>query len=154
MPGFQPQDPDFAARVRASFARQRMMETLGALLTRVAPGEVEIELPFRAELTQQHGFLHAGVIAALADTACGYAASTLMAAEAAVLSVEFKINLLAPALGERFAARGRVTRPGRTLTVCTGEVFARGGSAAGGDKLIAVMLATMMAIHGRPGMTG
>jgi len=110
---FEPRVPEFAERVRESFARQRFMETMGASLARVEPGAVDIELPFDASLTQQHGFLHAGVVAAIADSACGYAALTLMDAESAVLSVEVKLNLLAPAAGERFAARGRVVREAR-----------------------------------------
>ena len=122
------------------------MTTLGARLERVAPGEVVIALPFRADLTQQHGFLHAGVTAALADSACGYAALTLMEPEVAVLSVEFKINLLAPARGERFEAAARVVKAGRTLMICSAEVRAIGGEAAGP---IAVMQGTMMAVRDR-----
>jgi uncharacterized protein (TIGR00369 family) len=137
---------DPTARIRASFDRQSFMHTLGARLAAVAPGEVTIELPFRAELTQQHGFLHAGVVAAIADSACGYAALSLMAAEAAVLSVEFKINLMKPAGGEQFRAVGKVVRAGRTLTVCSGEVWARRD---GQEAIIAVMQATMMAVTGR-----
>lgn len=147
-----PADPAFAARVRASFARQPFMATLGGLLTRVDPGEVDIELPFRDDLTQQHGYLHAGVVAALADTACGYAAFTLMPADAAVLSVEFKLNLLAPARGERLIARGRVLRAGRTITACAGDVVAL--AAGGEESLVASMLATIMAVRGRPGLAG
>jgi uncharacterized protein (TIGR00369 family) len=139
-------DPDYAERVRRSFAAQAFMATLGARLERVAPGEVVIALPFRADLTQQHGFLHAGVTAALADSACGYAALTLMEPGAAVLSVEFKINLLAPARGERFEASARVIRPGRTLMICSAEVRAVGGETAGP---IAVMQGTMMAVRDR-----
>src|SRR5688500_18222341 len=116
-----PKDPDFEQRVRASFHRQATMATLGATLVRVAPGEVVIELPFRPELTQQHGFLHAGILTSLMDTACGYAALTLMERGAAVLSVEFKVNLLAPARGSWFRASGRVVRAGRTVTVVSGE---------------------------------
>jgi len=101
MPTFEPQDPDFEARIRRSFARQAALVTMGASLTRVGPGEVEIQLPFRPELSQQHGFLHAGVTTAVVDTACGYAALTLMPAGAAVLSIEFKVNLLAPGQEER-----------------------------------------------------
>ena len=134
------------ARVRASFAHQALMATLGARLERVAPGEVAIALPFRADLTQQHGFLHAGVVAAVVDSACGYAALTRMAADAAVLSVEFKINLLAPAAGDDFLAVGRVLRAGRTITVCAGELHAR---RAGGSAVVAVMQATMMAVRER-----
>jgi uncharacterized protein (TIGR00369 family) len=135
-------DPDYERKVRDSFARQAAMRTFGARLLRVAPGEVDIELPFAPELTQQNGFLHAGVVTAVVDSACGYAAHSLMAPGADVLSVEFKVNLLAPALGERFVARGRVLRGGRTLTVCTGDLFAfRDGEQAH----VATMVATMIA---------
>jgi uncharacterized protein (TIGR00369 family) len=147
-----PADPDFAARVRDSFARQRFMATIGSRLLRVGPGEVEIELPCREDLTQQHGYLHAGAVAAIADTACGYAAFTLMPAGAAVLSVEFKLNLLAPAVGDRLLARGRVLRPGRTLTVCAADVVAV--AAGGQETLVATMLATIMTLRDRPGLAG
>lgn len=144
MAEFIARDPDYERRVRESFARQRAMETLGARLVRVAPGEVEIELDFIEALTQQHGYLHAAVTTAAADTACGYAALTLMDAGSEVLSVEFKLNLLSPAAGERFAARARVVRAGRNITVCVGDVFAlRPG---GEEKLVATMLATMMRV--------
>ena len=115
---------DPAGRVRASFDKQAFMATLGARLARVAAGEVDIELPFRADLVQQHGYLHAGVTTAIADSACGYAALTLMSEDAAVLSVEYKVNLLAPANGRRFLAQGRVVKCGRTVTVVRGEVLA------------------------------
>jgi len=141
-------DPDFEARVRASFARQEFMATIGATIVSVLPGEVALEVPHRVDLTQQHGFLHAGVIAALADSACGYAAFTLMPADRAVLSVEFKTNLLAPARGERFRATARVVRSGRTLTVCTAEVV---GVEEGKETLVAVMQATMIGLENRPG---
>jgi uncharacterized protein (TIGR00369 family) len=112
---------------------------------------VDIRLPFRADLTQQHGFLHAGILGAIADSAAGYAAYTLMPAEAAVLSVEYKLNLMAPAAGEAFVARGRVKKAGRTLTVCTADVFAlRGGE----ERLVATMQATMMTVVDRPGLSG
>ncbi|MCA1614592.1 MAG: PaaI family thioesterase [Acidobacteria bacterium] len=144
MTDFKPRDPDYERRVRESFARQRAMETLGMRLLRVAPGEVEIGLDFRGEFTQQHGYLHAGVVTAAVDTACGYAALTLTDAGSEVLSVEFKLNLLSPAAGERFVARARVVRAGRNITVCAGDVFAlRGG---GEEKLVATMLATMMRV--------
>jgi uncharacterized protein (TIGR00369 family) len=146
---FAAQAADYAARVRASFGRQRFLQAIGARLVRVAPGEVEIELPWRADLTQQHGFAHAGVITALADTACGYAAFTLMPAGAGVLSVEYKINLLAPGRGDRLLARGRVLRPGRTLTVCMADVIAQAG---GRDSLVATLLGTMMTVRDRPGI--
>ena len=146
-PRFDPRDPDFAARVRASFARQRAMATIGARLVRVEPGEVELELPFRDDLTQQHGFLHAGIVTTLVDSACGYAALSVMDKESAVLSVEYKVNLLAPAVGERMRAVGRVIKSGRTLVVCTGEVIA---VSDGKESVVTVMQATMMAVRGRP----
>jgi len=140
----RPADPAYESRVRASFAEQRFMATIGATLAIVRPGEVVIDLPFRGDLTQQHGFLHAGVVTAVVDSACGYAALTLMPPGAAVLTVEFKVNLLAPARGAGFRAQGRVERAGRTLTVCTGEL-----RAADSDAVIALMQATMMAVEGR-----
>jgi uncharacterized protein (TIGR00369 family) len=143
MKDFAPRDADYEARVRASFARQRVMGTIGATLARVAPGEVEIELQFREDLTQQHGYLHAGIVAAVVDSACGYAALTLAPAGAEVVSIEFKLNLLAPALGERFVARARVRRAGRNVTVCAGDLFALKGDA---EKAVATMLATMMTV--------
>src|SRR5215207_384575 len=124
---FEPRDPGYDARVRASFARQRAMHTIGARIVRVEPGLVELELPFRDDLTQQHGFLHAGIVTALVDSACGYAALSVMDRESAVLSVEYKVNLLAPVVGERMRAVGRVIKSGRTLVVCTGEVIAMAG---------------------------
>ncbi len=142
-----PQDSAFEARVRSSFERQTIMATIGARLERVAPGEVAIRLPVRADLSQQHGFLHAGVLTTIVDSACGYAALTLMPPDAAVLSVEFKVNLLAPAAGVAVLARGRVLKAGRTITVCTGEVVAI--DAAGAEKLVATMTATMMVVQGR-----
>jgi uncharacterized protein (TIGR00369 family) len=149
MPPFQPADPAFEARVRASFARQQMMATLGATLERVAPGEVDVRLPFRPALTQQHGFLHAGAMTTVVDSACGYAALTLMPPGAAVLSIEFKVNLLAPGEGEAVLARGRVVKAGRTITVCAGEVVALRG---GAEKLVANMSATMMTVRDRPAL--
>ena len=146
---YQPRDPDFEARVRASFARQAFMAALGAELMAVSPGEVSIALPFREDLTQQHGFLHAGAVASVVDSACGYAALSLMPPGAGVLSVEFKVNLLAPAAGERFIATGRVVKPGRTLTVCAGEVAAERG---GERTVVALMQATMMTLAGRAGV--
>jgi len=122
MTRFQAKDPEFEARVRESFVRQRVMGLIGATLTRVEPGRVEIELPFRDDLTQQHGFFHAGIVGTIADSAGGYAAYTLMPAGSSVLSVEYKINLMAPADGQRLRASGQVVKPGRTLTVCDLEV--------------------------------
>ena len=138
----------FEERVRASFARQEFMATIGATLTRVEAGEVVIEVTHRADLTQQHGFLHAGVIASIADSACGYAAFTLMPEDHAVLSVEFKQNLLAPAKGERFRATARVVKAGRTLTVCTADVVAVTGAE---ETLVAVLQGTMIGLPNRPG---
>ncbi|NNC06139.1 PaaI family thioesterase [Corallococcus exiguus] len=143
---FTPADAAFEQRVRDSFARQRVMDTIGASLTSVSPGEVVIELPFREDLTQQHGYLHAAIVTAIVDSACGYAAYSLMPVDAAVLTVEYKVNFLAPAAGRKFIAQGRVTKPGRTLTVTTGDVFAETDA---GLKPIATMLATMMAVSQR-----
>ncbi len=145
----QPRDPHYAERVRASFARQTALVLIGAAIRDVTPGVVEIELPYRADLCQQHGFLHGGIITTIVDSACGYAALSLMPPETGVLAVEFKINLLSPGLGERFLARGKVVRAGRTITVCSGEVVAFTGDT---EKPIALMQATIMAIHGREGV--
>jgi len=119
-----PEDPNYAERVRASFGRQRVMALLGAHLRTVAPGQTDIVLPYREELSQQHGFIHAGIVTAIADSACGYAALSLMPPDVGVLTVEFKVNLLNPASGVRLVARGQVVKPGRTLMVCTAEVAA------------------------------
>jgi uncharacterized protein (TIGR00369 family) len=148
---FQPKDPDFADRVRASFARQRMMQTLGVEIARIAPGEIELAMPYAAAFTQQHGFLHAGVMATVLDSACGYAAFSLMPANAAVLTVEFKTNLLAPAKGERFLFRAHVVKPGRTLTVSDGRAFAIDGG--GEERLVASMNGTLMAVYDRPNVS-
>lgn len=136
---------DFEAAVRESYARQGLMGHLGAELAAVSPGQVRIEVPYRGELTQQHGHFHAGVTTAVVDSACGYAALTLMTAGSEVLSVEFKINLLAPARGERLLAVGRVLRSGRTITVCQGDVHAVGPQ---GRTHCATMVATMMRVEG------
>ena len=124
MPNFEPRDPDYEAKVRDSFARQRAMQTLGAVVSKVEPGEVEIEMPYRADLTQQHGFIHGGIVTAIVDSACGYAAFSLSAPDTAILTVEYKVNFVAPAKGERLVARGEVIRPGATVTVCKGNVLA------------------------------
>jgi uncharacterized protein (TIGR00369 family) len=146
---FTPAEEGFEQMVRASFNRQGAMRLIGARLALVEPGLVEIELPFRADLTQQHGFFHAGVTSMIADTAGGYAALSLLPAGETMLTVEFKINLLAPATGDRLLATGRVVKPGRTLTVCTLEVHA---VAAGESKLCAFGLQTMMSLAARPGL--
>ena len=140
----------FEARVRDSFARQTAMATIGAGIAHLAAGEVDLRMPYSAELAQQHGFIHAGIIAALADSACGYAAYTLMPPDAGVVSVEFKVNLMAPAAGEWFVTRARVKKAGRTLTVCNADVFAL---SAGAERLIATMQATMMTLLDR-GLAG
>jgi uncharacterized protein (TIGR00369 family) len=164
---FTPQDAHFEERVRASFARQRAMSSIGAELVRVAPGEVVIRLAHREELTQQHGFLHAGIVTAAVDSACGYAALSLMPADVGVLSVEYKVNFVAPASGEWYLAIGRVLKPGRTLTVCLGEVHAHPATADQGaadqgaadqgvpeppGRLVATMMATIMTVRGRAGV--
>ena len=139
-------DPNFAARVRDSFGKQRLMSTIGAQLTEVDPGVVTIRLPFREDLTQQHGFLHAGTIAAVADSACGYAALSLMPTDAGVLSIEFKVNMLAPAKGDAIVARGTVIRAGKTIMVCRADVHSVTGHE---QKLVAAMQGTMMVVEGK-----
>ena len=144
-PVFEPRNPDFAARVRDSFARQGFMSHIGARLTRVDPGAVDIELEFAEHLTQQHGFFHAGTTGAIADSAAGYAAFTLFDADSSVLTVEYKLNLVAPADGERLLAKGRVVKPGGRLTVCKADVFA---VKDGTENLIATAMLTMMRMAG------
>jgi uncharacterized protein (TIGR00369 family) len=145
-------DPDYEDRVRSSLARQAAMGTIGAELTSVTPGIIEIEMPYSAALTQQHGFLHAGIISTALDSACGYAAFSLMPPDAAVLTIEFKINMLSPGRGERFLFRGSVTKPGRTIIVADGQAYAYAPD--GEARLIATMTATMMVITGRDGLLG
>ncbi len=140
------------ARIAESFSRQNLLATLGARLLRVDDGEVEIELPWSESVQQQHGSVHAGAIATIADSACGYACLTRMPEGAAVVSIEFKINLLAPAVGERFVARARVVRVGRTVGVATAEVFAH--AAAKPETCVALMQATMMRLEARNGAAG
>jgi uncharacterized protein (TIGR00369 family) len=139
----RPSDPEFESRIRSSFARQGLMKTIGAHLVKVAPGEAEIELPYSKAVTQQHGFVHAGILSTIADNACGFAAYTFMPADSDILGVENKINFLAPAKGERFVAIGRVIKAGRTLAVCSGEVWAHN---SGEKTLVAVMQTTMMTV--------
>jgi uncharacterized protein (TIGR00369 family) len=148
---FEPRGPGFADRVGADFARQRVMDTLGVEIVRLAPGEVELGMPFGPAFTQQHGFMHAGAIATALDSARGSAAFSLMPADAAVLTVEFKTSLLAPARGERFVFRARVVKPGRTLTFCEASALALGGDKTSGERLVATMTATMMAVFDRRG---
>ncbi len=132
-------------RIADSFGRQGLMTSLGARLVSVSEGEVQIELPFSAHLSQQHGYVHAGAITAVVDSACGYAALTLAPPECEVVTAEFKINLMRPAIGERFVAVGRVQNAGRLLTVCTGEVRA---FKDGGSKVVALMQATIVKVRG------
>ena len=142
---FKPSNQDFITAVENSFAKQALMKLIGAQLTRVEPGLIEISLPFRADLTQQNGYLHAGIVTTIADSACGYAAYTLMPADSSVLSVEFKVNLLRPAKGSGFVAVAEVLKPGRTLTVVRSDVFAIDDG--GTRELVATMLGTMMCLR-------
>ena len=143
--------PETGQRVRDSFARQAFMATLGASLAGVEDGAVEIRVPVRPALTQQHGFVHAGVVAAIGDSACGYAAFSTMPAGTGVLTVEYKINLLAPATGTELIARGRVVKAGRTLNVCQAEVAAVDGTS---ERPVALLVATIMTVHDRPAIVG
>jgi uncharacterized protein (TIGR00369 family) len=133
-------------RVRSSFAKQGLMATLGATLEKVAPGRVEIALKPMPAITQQHGFVHAGAVSAIADSAAGYATMSLLPLDTSVLTTEFKINLIAPATGDRIVARGEVVKAGRTLTIAQTRVVAM---TAGTEKLVALLVATMMAIRDR-----
>ena len=142
-------DTGIEDRIRTSFDKQGLMETLGARLARVAPGEVEIEITPHAGISQQHGFVHAGAVSAIADSAAGYAALTLMPPDAGVLTTEFKINLLAPAAGDRLIAQGRVVKAGKTLTLSQSEVFAEKD---GTRRLVALLTATLMTLQGRAGV--
>ena len=149
MTQFQPKNPDFRAIAIETFDQQRAMKTLGISISRLEPGEVDLTMDYSADLTQQHGFIHAGIVTMLCDTACGFAALSLMPEDAAVLTTEFKINLLSPAKGERFVAVGRVVRPGKKLMVCLGEVFAEEN---GKRKQVALMTATMMVLDTSTGL--
>src|SRR5215472_6024232 len=146
-PAFRVADVGFESRVRDSFNRQGLMKHLGAELVELAAGRATIRVPFRAELTQQHDYFHAGVSGAIADSACGYAAYTLMPADSTVLTVEYKLNLLAPADGEELTARARVVRSGRTLKICSADVHAKKN---GKEVHCATMLATIMCLPGTP----
>lgn len=146
MPSFTPKNPDFRKVAAGTFERQQAMRTLGIFIARLEPGEVDLAMDYSAELTQQNGFVHAGVITAGLDTACGIAAFTLMPAGTDILTVEFKTNLLAPASGERFFFRATVVKPGRTLTICEARAFALRD---GREHLIATMTGTLMAMARR-----
>lgn len=147
MSRFTPKNPDFAARVRDSFARQGAMALIGAELARVDPGAVDIAVTYRPELSQQHGYFHGGVVGMIADSAGGYAGFSLMPADASVLTVEYKINLLAPAQGERLIARGRVVKPGRTLGITHVDVVV---VRDGHEHACATLLQTLMVMTGKP----
>lgn len=142
----EPRDPDYEARVRESFARQTVMATLGASLTSVEPGRVSITLPYNAALAQQHGYLHAGVVSTILDSACGYAALSTAEPGTAVLAVEFKVNFMAPAKGDRIVAHAHVKKSGRTLAICAGDAVAYDN---GTEKTVATMLSTIMLASGR-----
>ncbi len=146
-----PLDAAQIERIRTSFAQQGAMHTLGAELTRIEHGAVDLCFDWAEPLTQQHGFIHAGMMSTALDSACGYAGFSVMPAEAGVLSIEFKINLLAPAKGQRFRCEGRVLKPGRTVVVTEGKAFAIDN---GQEKLVASMNCTLMAIYDRPGISG
>jgi uncharacterized protein (TIGR00369 family) len=149
MTRLNPGDTEFEARVRASFARQTAMATLGIEIVSVGAAEVELRMPYAADYTQQHGFIHAGIITTALDTACGYAAFSMMPDNAAVLTVEFKTNLLAPARGDYFLFRAHVVKPGRSITVCDAQAFA---IEDGKEKLVATMTGTLMALFDRDGI--
>lgn len=142
-----PRNPDYAARVRSSFDRQGAMRLIGARLAEIGPGYCAIELPYRPDLTQQHGYVHAGIVSAIADSAGGYAGFTLFPSDASVLTVEYKLNLIAPAAGERLVAEAHVVKPGRTLAITRGEVYAE---TAGKRTLCAIMQQTLIVLSGKP----
>lgn len=148
---FEARNPAWEKKSREIFERQSFMRMIGARIAALSPGACDLELPYREDLCQQNVYLHGGVITSIADTSCGIASSTLLAPEAGILSVEFKYNMLAPAAGERFIARGRVIRSGRTLTIAESAVFAVKG---GTETEIGRMLATMMFLEGKGGMQG
>jgi uncharacterized protein (TIGR00369 family) len=140
---YQPSDPNYESRIRSSFYKQGVMKTIGAKLVKVLPGEVHIEFSFIESLTQQHGYIHAGIITSVVDSACGYAAYTLMSADSEVLTIEYKVNFMSPAKGDRFRGIGRVLKPGRNITVCSGDVIAID---KGKEIIVATMLATMISV--------
>ena len=142
-------DNNYKIRVTESFQRQDVMKTLNASILDIRPGEVELEFPYQPKLTQQHGFIHAGIISTVLDSACGYAAFSIMPEDAAVLTIEFKINLLSPARGDRFRAVGKVKKAGKTITVTEGELFA---FSEHGVKLVATMVGTIMAVYNHEGI--
>ena len=146
-PQFVPQDPEYAERVRGSFDRQGAMRLIGARIVELAPGYCSIELPYRDDLAQQHGYIHAGIVGAIVDSAGGYAGFTLFPADASVLTVEYKLNLIAPAKGTRLLAEAEVVKPGRTLAITRGSVYAESG---GKRTLCAIMQQTLIVMAGKP----
>lgn len=148
---FIPCDAGFKEKVNESFNKQEVMKTVNASIVSVLPGTVELEFPYQSNLTQQHGFIHAGIVSTVLDSACGYAAFSLMAEDAEVLSIEFKVNLLSPAKGDKFKAVGKVRKHGRNISVTEGELFAY---AEGEEKLVATMTATMMSVYDRKSEKG
>lgn len=141
----------YKEKVIESFNRQGVMKTINASIFAIRPGEIELEFPYQSNLTQQHGFIHAGIVSTVLDTACGYAAFSLMPENAAVLTIEFKVNLLSPAKGERFRAVGKVKKHGKTITVTEGELFSH---VEGGKKIVATMVSTIMSVYDREGIAG
>ena len=141
---FEPKYPDYQAKVKKSFADQAVMKTIGASIEAIGAGEIEIEFPYQSSLTQQNGFIHAGIVSTVLDSACGYAAFSLMPEDASVLTIEFKINLLSPAKGDRFRGYGKVKKAGRTISVAEAELYAFSDQ---GRKLVATMVGTLMAIN-------
>lgn len=148
-PLFEPKEPDYAEKVIESFNRQNVMKLMNASIISIRPGEVELAFPYQSELTQQHGFIHAGIVSTVLDSACGYAAFSLMPRNAAVLTIEFKLNLLSPSKGEHFRAVGSVRKPGKNITVAEGELFSY---ADGEQKLTAIMVGTIMSVYNREGI--
>ena len=146
MEQFDPKDPNFKSKVEESFNRQEVMKTINAFLSKIEPGKVSIKLKYSSKITQQHGFVHAGIVSTVIDSACGYAALSLMPEDAGVLSIEFKVNLLAPAKGDYFVASGFVRKPGKNIIFTEGELMAYEGNE---EKLIATMVATMMCVTNR-----
>ena len=144
MSSFTPKDPAYREKVAESFAQQPVMNTVGATIVSTEPGMVELEFIHQQNLTQHHGFIHAGIVTTVLDSACGYAAYSLMPENTSVLTIEFKTNLLAPALGDKYVAIGQVKKPGRTITVSDGELFA---ITDGQKKLVATMTGTLMTMH-------
>jgi len=148
---FQPLDPDFKNRIKESFSRQGFMDFIEAEMTDIRPGYCEIQVSYKRELSQQHGYFHAGIIGTLADNSGGYAAFTLMPSDSSILTVEYKLNLMAPGDGELLISRAQVIKPGRTLTICRPEVFVVKN---GVQTLCATALMTLMALHGKPDRPG